>query len=408
VSRTTALLAGLLIAFAIAAGVAQGSTRVDRVAQAGAKAQFHNCTPFASMPSAYQQCCAAEPTALGCPGAPRPTPRTAELVVTVLNSRRDEVRGVDIEVKNSSGRVLKRGTTAGPEGNLKLRGLRKGTYRVVGRTPRAQLPLNLQSATSVTTKASGTSRATLRMTASCTSEPETREDDFISSARLPATSFSHGGANDYASAKDDVIRGSRLADVIADPQGEDVVCGNDGADRIRMFGNGQATVFGGDGNDTITLLHPPQSPASYENFVDGGEGNDVILGGDSRDALFGDTGNDQIAGGQERDLLNGGAGNDRLSGGFDVDSLFGREGNDQLNPGPHARDASTTDPNSQQTADCGAGTDNLDRRDIWQPFVNDTSNPQPGEAESLATLRANPNFRPSSTGCETETPMPGS
>jgi Ca2+-binding RTX toxin-like protein len=70
-----------------------------------------------------------------------------------------------------------------------------------------------------------------------------------------------------------------------------------------------------------------------------GDGNDLVLGGDSadqlsgsegNDLLFGDAGDDQIDGGMGQDILVGGAGHDTIQGGDGDDILIGRDGNDQL------------------------------------------------------------------------------
>jgi Ca2+-binding RTX toxin-like protein len=67
--------------------------------------------------------------------------------------------------------------------------------------------------------------------------------------------------------------------------------------------------------------------------VDGGAGDDSLLGSDFADSLTGGTGNDSLAGGAGNDVLNGNAGNDTLSGAGDDDRLLGGGGNDQLDGG---------------------------------------------------------------------------
>jgi len=56
-------------------------------------------------------------------------------------------------------------------------------------------------------------------------------------------------------------------------------------------------------------------------FVDGGDGNDVLIGGSQADRLFGGDGNDRV---------NGAGGNDMLGGGAGLDTLTGGPGSDQF------------------------------------------------------------------------------
>ena len=68
---------------------------------------------------------------------------------------------------------------------------------------------------------------------------------------------------------------------------------------------GRIVAFGLGGNDDIDL-----SLSRVAVRADGGEGNDVVLGGRLSDALFGGNGADLVAGGLGADSINGGAGND--------------------------------------------------------------------------------------------------
>jgi serralysin len=87
-------------------------------------------------------------------------------------------------------------------------------------------------------------------------------------------------------------------------------------DTYQGFGNGLVTgnVDGGDGQDRLV------GGALSDRFA-GGLGNDVLKGGGGDDTLAGDAG---------ADVLKGGAGNDALDGGADDDVLKGGEGNDVL------------------------------------------------------------------------------
>ena len=71
----------------------------------------------------------------------------------------------------------------------------------------------------------------------------------------------------------------------------------------------------GDNDDSLSL-----NTAADGTIVDGGPGNDVLVGGPGDDSLDGDIGNDLIAGGAGDDLLEPGLGGDVLHGGEGSDS----------------------------------------------------------------------------------------
>ncbi len=86
-------------------------------------------------------------------------------------------------------------------------------------------------------------------------------------------------------------------------------------------------VSGLDGNDLI------QAFGSFNVNrlkIDGGAGDDTIIGSNGKDLLFGGDGNDDIQGGLGEDELQGGAGDDVLYGGAGTDALFGGGDNDRL------------------------------------------------------------------------------
>lgn len=87
-------------------------------------------------------------------------------------------------------------------------------------------------------------------------------------------------------------------------------------------------VLAGDGNDNITL----GSDLGVPTFVDAGDGNDSVIGGDI--TVFGGPGNDYIVGSIGADYLDGGAGDDILLGLEGNDTLFGGLDNDQIFGGP--------------------------------------------------------------------------
>ena len=76
--------------------------------------------------------------------------------------------------------------------------------------------------------------------------------------------------------------------------------------------DGDDWLFGGEGNDVLFGLG----------------GNDHLYGGSGDDVLFGGSGNDHLYGGSGNDILFGGSGDDYLDGGEGRDTLFGGSGND--------------------------------------------------------------------------------
>ena len=83
--------------------------------------------------------------------------------------------------------------------------------------------------------------------------------------------------------------------------------------------NGLVQVFGGGGNDTISLAANMLFPV--EAF--GGDGNDYITGGGFSDVLHGEAGNDRLLGGGGATCCWAVDGTDTLSGGNGNDLLYG-------------------------------------------------------------------------------------
>ena len=111
------------------------------------------------------------------------------------------------------------------------------------------------------------------------------------------------------------------------------------------------------GDDRVTLGRRVRVPAS----VDGGDGNDRVVGGSAADSLSGGAGRDRLTGGAGNDTLVGGGGFDRLFGGAGDDFLDSRDGvNDLLNGGA-GRDSGNASLDSHRSveffSDRGGGGD---------------------------------------------------
>lgn len=110
----------------------------------------------------------------------------------------------------------------------------------------------------------------------------------------------------------------------------------------QKLSDGKGWVRGGTANQTIT------GAAGIVNVLDGGGGNDTIIGQSKDDFLYGGTGNDSVTGGDGNDAMSGGDGNDTLRGEKGNDWLYGDAGDDLLVGGRGA-----------DTINGGAGNDRI-------------------------------------------------
>jgi len=110
--------------------------------------------------------------------------------------------------------------------------------------------------------------------------------------------------------------------------GNDTLIGTDDANLADSLagGDGDDTIQGLDGNDTIDAGHGNDS-------VDGGSGDDSLVAGDGNDSVTGGDGGDTIIAGDGDDLIDGATGDDTISGGDGADSLSGGDGNDSVDGG---------------------------------------------------------------------------
>jgi Ca2+-binding RTX toxin-like protein len=89
--------------------------------------------------------------------------------------------------------------------------------------------------------------------------------------------------------------------------------------------NGES-IFGYQGNDTLV-------GNGGNDFLYGDDGNDSLSGGSGNDRLYGNAGNDSINGGADADVIFAGAGSDAVLGGDGNDELLGGTGSDYFDGG---------------------------------------------------------------------------
>ncbi len=169
--------------------------------------------------------------------------------------------------------------------------------------------------------------------------------DFTNIALVGIAEIDGGAGNDR-------ITGSAGDDVINGGGGLDILNGGGGNDTFLVGpANGFARFNGGTGSNTIQATAENtairiQSIANVQEISAGGFGNVTITGAPDSDlldfstvtltdivAINGGSGDDTIIGSIGDDFINGGAGNDRLQGGEGADTINGGGGNNVLNGG---------------------------------------------------------------------------
>jgi Ca2+-binding RTX toxin-like protein len=113
---------------------------------------------------------------------------------------------------------------------------------------------------------------------------------------------------------------------------------------IRVEQNGGVTFFadnavgsilinGNAGNDTLQMLTSVAFPLTEPGTINGGTGNDNMLGAEGNDILNGGDGNDNMTGGKGNDSMDAGTGTNNLSGGDGNDQMTAGTGKDVFNGG---------------------------------------------------------------------------
>ena len=136
-----------------------------------------------------------------------------------------------------------------------------------------------------------------------------------------------GFGNDHldGGADDDILYGDDGMDVLAGGSGNDRLDGGKGFDKA-IFGNANNRIdlrstraqYTGEGFDTLINIEA----------VNGGGGDDLIIGNALANLLEGGSGDDKLYGLNGDDRLDGGSGDDRLVGGLGQDVMTGGRGKD--------------------------------------------------------------------------------
>ncbi len=125
----------------------------------------------------------------------------------------------------------------------------------------------------------------------------------------------------------EILKGSDYGDNFTTSVSQTTLFGGEGNDTVTATAGAQITIFGGEGNDSIAAT------AGSQITIFGGEGNDSVLaGGASQVTIFGDTGDDSIAAAAGSQItIFGGEGNDSVvsSGGTQI-TIFGGLGGDNV------------------------------------------------------------------------------
>ena len=128
----------------------------------------------------------------------------------------------------------------------------------------------------------------------------------------------------------------------------------------------RGSIYLGDGNDTATLAG---NVSNETTGLSGMGGDDILIGGESINALSGDQGNDRIEGGGGDDGLDGGSGNDIVLGGAGNDNIFDFGGVDRIEGGS-GDDTIRTNFQIGDIIDGGEGNDYL-IYDDGDPYTDD-------------------------------------
>jgi Ca2+-binding RTX toxin-like protein len=175
-------------------------------------------------------------------------------------------------------------------------------------------------------------------------------DDYLNGGASSDNMFGGIGADSlFGGEGDDGMHGdgytigaTRLEYAAASDHGNDFLDGEEGNDTLMGWGKDDV-LYGGTGNDWLVGDAPDLVLAGEyhgSDYLDGDDGDDILIAGGKNDTLYGGAGNDelqgdgintQLAGAHHGDdFLDAGSGSDLLIGGGKNDTLYGGGGDDTL------------------------------------------------------------------------------
>lgn len=177
---------------------------------------------------------------------------------------------------------------------------------------------------------------------------EANGDIFSSIENLTGSSFSD---RLFGDANANTLNGRAGGDVLTGRGGDDVLNGDSGDDTL-IGGLGNDILNGGLGRDLlsyrdttlgVSVTIGPLDSGTVQagggfgtdifnqiEDIEGGAGNDTLVGNAEVNQIYGGDGNDAVAGDFGNDTIYGGLGNDLLAGGAGLDTIYGGGGRDTV------------------------------------------------------------------------------
>lgn len=184
-----------------------------------------------------------------------------------------------------------------------------------------------------------------------------------------ANRIAGGGGNDWIDGDlgDDVLIGGAGDDVIIAGKGNDILSGGKGNDTLFFdqvawvavnLSKGTAVTAGGVFTDKFTGFENLRGSEIYDDLI-GDSYNNIIDGRNGNDDIWSKGGNDVIFGRNGKEFIKAGGGNDTIYGGLEDDDMWGGKGRDSF-AFASMKDSGTTKGMVDLIYDFQAGVDHID------------------------------------------------